>query len=107
MTQQEFNEMLLVGLGQVGLGDAGSAVENEQEVPTVLAADVVGENAVYYSLPMVKSTSGVLSYCKVDIAAVMNQIANSVATTGLLQAVTQEEFDAIFYPGSSSSSSSD
>lgn len=105
MTQEVFNEMLIVGLNQVGLGDVGDSVENESEVPTVDAADVAGDDADYYSLPMVKNRSGVMSYAKVPITDMMSEIASQVETTGMMQGVTQSQFDAIFYPDRSSSSS--
>ena len=106
MTQEEFNEMFLVAMNTYG-----AAEENEIEVPTVDAADVAGDDADYYSLPMVKNQSGVTSYAKVPIPNMMSEIANQVETTGMMQSVTQAQFDAIFYPngrgGDSSSSSSD
>ena len=103
MTQQEFNEMFLVAMETYG-----AAQENDQEVPEESAEDIVDapSGTTHYSLPMVKVVAGLMSYCKVDIQDLMTEIAGEVATTGLMQSVTQAQFDAIFYPDESSSSSS-
>ena len=39
MTQEEFNQMLAIGLGQIGIGDAGANVENPDEIYASIVFD--------------------------------------------------------------------
>ena len=92
MTQQEFNQMFIVAMSQYG-----KAQENSSDVPTVQASTLI--NSELYSLPMIKNNNGVLSYAKTPVSGnngLIQAIADEVETEGMLQSITEAEFNAIF-----------
>lgn len=94
MTQEEFNEMFVVAMGNYG-----KAQENDEDVPPVTGADVAGTNANHYSMPLVRNQSGIMSYAKVPLGGdngLIKAVADEVETTGMLEAMEESEFDAIF-----------
>lgn len=94
MTQEEFNEMFVVAMSTYG-----KAQENDTDVPPVTGADVAGTNADHYSMPLVRNQSGIMSYAKVPLGGdngLIKAVADEVETTGMLEAMEESEFDAIF-----------
>jgi len=80
MTQEEFNQMLLIGLGQVGIGNAGANVENPDEVETVTTVEGTT------TLPMAKHSGGsVIGYVQIKVSDLITQVAGSVGTSANLQ----------------------
>ena len=103
ITSDNFDEYFLGAMENYG-----KAQENETDVPTVTGSEVAGTNVDHYSMPLVKDQSGVLSYAKVPLGGqngLIQAVADEVETEGMMQGVTQAQFNAIF--GSPSSSSSD
>ena len=103
ITSDNFNDYFAEAMDEYG-----KAIENSQDVPTVTGSEVAGTNVNHYSMPLVKDQSGVLSYAKVPLGGqngLIQAVADEVETEGMMQAVTQAQFNAIF--GSPSSSSSD
>ena len=102
ITSDNFNDYFADAMDEYG-----KAIENSQDVPTVTGAEVAGTNVNHYSMPLVKDQSGVLSYAKVPLGGqngLIQTVVDEVETEGMLQAITEEQLDAIF-PLSSSSSS--
>ena len=80
MTQEEFNQMLAIGLGQIGIGDAGANVENPDEVETVTTVDGAT------TLPMAKHSGGsVIGYVQIKVSDLITQLAGSIGTSANLQ----------------------
>lgn len=81
MTQEEFNDMLLIGLGQVGLGSVGDSVDNTDQVPVVSTVDANS------SMPMVVRTNGVPSgYVQIYVSNLLNQLASQIDPSDVLSA---------------------
>ena len=81
MTQEEFNQMLAIGLGQIGIGDAGANVENPDEVETVTTL----ENTT--TMPMAKRSGGaVVGYVQISIQNLLTQMASQVDPSAVLAA---------------------
>lgn len=79
--------------------DYGKAIEDNTDVPVVTGADVAGTNANHYSMPLVRNQSGIMSYAKVPLGGangLIKAVADEVETTGMLEAMEESEFDAIF-----------
>lgn len=73
MTQEEFNQMLAIGLGQIGIGAAGANVENPEEVETVTTV----ENAT--TMPMARRSGGVVvGFVQISIQNLLTQMASQV-----------------------------
>lgn len=75
------------------LSNYGKAEESESDVPTVEASSLTDA----YSLPLVKNDNGLLSYEKVGMEDFMTEIASEVSEDGMLQSITEEQFNEIFY----------
>ena len=102
ITSDNFDEYFLGAMENYG-----KAQENETDVPTVTGSEVAGTNVDHYSMPLVKNQSGIMSYAKVPLGGqngLIQTVVDEVETEGMLQAITEEQLDAIF-PLSSSSSS--
>lgn len=79
--------------------DYGKAIEDNTDVPVVTGEDVAGTNADHYSMPLVRDQSGIMSYAKVPLGGdngLIKAVADEVETTGMLEAMEESEFDAIF-----------
>ena len=79
--------------------DYGKAVEDNTDVPVVTGEEVAGEDVNYYSMPLVKNQSNVMSYAKVPLGGqqgLIKAVADEVQTSGFMEAITQAEFDEIF-----------
>ena len=90
VTSDNFDEYFIEAMNTYG-----SAIENDTDVPVIDAANIDDT----YSLPVVKNTSGVLNYGKVPIGGengLINEIAEQVASTGVLETISEEEFEQIF-----------
>ena len=92
VTSDNFEEFLAIGLQQWGIATEQADVE---DVPVVTS---IGPNdSPSYSMPLAKQVqAGQYEYVKISIPDLMTSIASMVATTGLLQAPTEEEFNEIF-----------
>lgn len=83
ITSDNFDDYFLQSLEQHGAA--------EETVTTVGVADVPTA-----TLPVIRTINNVDGYYKISVQDLMTTIANMVSTTGLLQAVTEEQFNAIF-----------
>ena len=91
VTSDNFDEFLAIGLQQWGIATEQADVE---DVPVVTS---IGPNdSPAYSMPMTKEQNGQYEYVKISIPDLMTSIAQMVQSTGLLAAVTEEEFNLIF-----------
>ena len=91
VTSDNFDEFLAQGLQQWGIATEQANVE---DVPAVTS---IGPNdSPAYSMPMAKEQNGQYEYVKISIPDLMTSIAQMVQSTGLLAAVTEEEFNLIF-----------
>ena len=93
ITDENFNEYFAEAMNT-----HGKAVDNEEDVPTVEAADVIEEEDAY-SLPLVKQGANGAEYEKVPFAGsngLVEAVAEQVATEGMLLAITEEDFNEIF-----------
>lgn len=76
----------------------GMAIERESDVPTIDAEDLTEETMDAYTLPMVRNISGTYNYAKVYMSDFVNAVVElTAAQHGLLESITKEEFDTIFY----------
>ena len=91
VTSDNFDEFLAQGLQQWGIATEQADIE---DVPVVTS---IGPNdSPAYSMPMAKVQNGQYEYVKISIPDLMTSIAQMVQSTGLLAAVTEEEFNLIF-----------
>ena len=92
VTSDNFDEFLALGLQQWGIATEQADIE---DVPTITT---IGTNdSPSYSMPLAKQMqAGQYDYVKISIADLMTSIASMVESTGLLAAVTEEEFNLIF-----------
>lgn len=92
VTSDNFDEFLVQGLQQYGIATEQADIGDVEEIQTVSASDTPP-----YTMPLVKQAlNGQFSYVKISIPNLMTAIAGIVSTTGLLEAPTQSEFNAIF-----------
>ena len=91
VTSDNFDEFLALGLEQWGIATEQADVE---DVPTV--TEVTNADAATTSMPLAQLQNGQYQYVKISIADLMTSIASMVESTGLLAAVTEEEFNLIF-----------
>lgn len=96
ITDENFNEYFAEAISEYG-----KAVEDDTQsgVPIVTGTEVASTNVDHYSMPLVKNQSGVMSYAKVPLGGqdgLVQAVADEVETEGMLQSITQDEFDAIF-----------
>ena len=81
------------------------AVSNDSDVPPVASKETLVQDYDSYSMPMVRVANGTESYAKVTLQTLMDAIVDEVsAENGLMEGITQDQFNAIFYPELSSSS---
>ena len=86
-----FDEYLAQGLQEYGIVTEVADIEDVEEI-----SDVSSPSMQSYTMPLVKEENGQYSYGRIGINAFVGQIAEQVATTGLLAAPTEAEFNTIF-----------
>lgn len=91
VTSDNFDEFLAIGLQQWGIATEQADVEDVPVVTSISPSD-----SPAYSMPMAKEQNGQYEYVKISIPDLMTSIAQMVQSTGLLAAVTEEEFNLIF-----------
>lgn len=91
VTSDNFDEFLAIGLQQWGIATEQADIEDVTVVTSIGPND-----SPAYSMPMAKEQNGQYEYVKISIPDLMTSIASMVATTGFLQAPTEEEFNEIF-----------
>ena len=101
MTQNEFNEMLRIALNTefAATPDGGDSVSADIPIVHTLPEGT--------TMPFVKRENGsAAGYAQIGLDDLANEIAGKIdpeeAFPDKMDAVTQEQFDAIFYPISSS-----
>lgn len=80
------------------MGEQGKAIEDDNDVPSINASAIVS-SPDNYTLPLVRSQNGNLDYVKVAVGGengLIQAVADEVETTGMLEAMEESEFDAIF-----------
>ena len=88
------------------LNEIGASVENQEEVPTV---ETVTDDDT--TMPFILRSGGAAQgYVQIKISDLANVVASKIdpaeAFPGKLDALTEEEFNAIFYSGDDSSDDS-
>jgi hypothetical protein len=104
MTSEERQEIIEI-VYEV-LNEIGASVENQEEVPTV---ETITDNDT--TMPFINRSGGVATgYVQIkitDLAAVVaSKIDPATAFPGKMDAISQEDFDTIFYPSDDSSDDS-
>jgi hypothetical protein len=89
-------------------GGFAAAVDDTSQEPDVPVVDTLPEGT---TLPFVKRSNGsAVGYCQMTIEKFTQQVAQSIDPAdipGKMDALTQAEFNAIFYPDDSSDDSSE
>jgi hypothetical protein len=104
MTPEQRQEIVQIILET--LSELGASVENQEEVPTI--TDITDEDT---TMPFIQRSSGVaVGYVQISVANLANVVASKIdpaeAFPDKLDALTEEEFNAIFYSGDDSSDDS-
>ena len=104
MTPEQRQEIVQIILET--LSELGASVENQEEVPTI--TDITDEDT---TMPFIQRSAGVATgYVQISVAnlaaVVASKIDPSEAFPDKLDALTEEEFNAIFYSGDDSSDDS-
>ena len=101
MTTAERQEIVQIVIDT--LNELGASVENQEEVPTV---ETITDDDT--TMPFINRTGGAATgYVQIKISDLANVVASKIAPEEAfpdkLDALTEEEFNAIFYPGDDSS----
>lgn len=93
MTEQEVRDIVIDVLTEMG-----ASVENQEEVPTVTT---IADDST--TIPLVGRSGGqATGYVQISIANLSSEVASRIdpeeAFPDKMDGITQEEFDAIFYP---------
>lgn len=104
MTPEQRQEIIQIILET--LSELGASVENQEEVPTI--TDITDEDT---TMPFIQRSSGVATgYVQISVTNLANVVASKIdpaeAFPDKLDALTEEEFNAIFYSGDDSSDDS-
>jgi hypothetical protein len=104
MTPEQRQEIVQIILET--LSELGASVENQEEVPTI--TDITDEDT---TMPFIQRSSGVATgYVQISVANLAAVVASKIdpaeAFPDKLDALTEEEFNAIFYSGDDSSDDS-
>lgn len=80
------------------------AIENDTDIPYITSKQEILDNPNNFSLPMVGVVNAQEAYKKVKIDVLIDAACDQmVAENDMMEALTQEQFNAIFYPTNSSS----
>ena len=104
MTSEERQEIVEI-IYEV-LNEIGASVENQEEVPTVTT--ITDDDT---TMPFISRSQGMAQgYVQISISNLASVVASKIdpaeAFPDKLDAITQAEFDAIFYPSDDSSDGS-
>lgn len=104
MTTAERQEIVQIVIDT--LNELGASVENQEEVPTVTT--ITDDDT---TMPFVNRTGGAATgYVQIKISDLANVVASKIdpeeAFPDKLDALTEKEFNAIFYPSDDSSDDS-
>ena len=104
MTPEQRQEIVQIILET--LSELGASVENQEEVPTI--TDITDEDT---TMPFIQRSAGVATgYVQISVANLAVVVASKIdpaeAFPDKMDALTDEEFNAIFYPGDDSSDDS-
>ena len=96
MTPEERQEIVQIVIDV--LTEMGASVENQQEVPTVTT--ITDDDT---TMPFINRTGGAATgYVQISVANLATVVASKIdpeeAFPTKMDSVTQEQFDAIFYP---------
>ena len=104
MTPEQRQEIVQIILET--LSELGASVENQEEVPTI--TDITDEDT---TMPFIQRSQGLATgYVQISVANLAVVVASKIdpaeAFPDKMDALTDEEFNAIFYPGDDSSDDS-
>ncbi len=86
------------------LNSDGKAMDNDTDVVPITEASEITDAM---SFPLIQYESGApVAYRKVGMAKLRDAVAAAVETEGFMEEITEEEFDEIFPPSGSPSTSS-